>query len=299
VPDTDDAPMPDAEPPRPNRRTVLTGTAAAVVGVAGIGVFGRWLLKPKSIATPVTPTTVPRTALDGPTPPAVQSTPFQSGARGRTVNVVVIRPEGTPVRDLPVCLALHGRGADATMFANLGVPAALTAAVTAGTPAYAVVSVDGGDRYWTAADPADDPRAMLSDELPGWLAELGLRPEPRVLMGISMGAFGALGHARTHHSAATAAISPALFTSWNEARLRSVFASKAQWEEAEPLRHTQDLNSTALGVWCGTDDPFAPAARQLVEKARPERAELTDGAHDEAYWTAVLPDVLRWLGTHI
>jgi len=49
-------------------------------------------------------------------------------------------------------------------------------------------------------------------------------------------------------------------------------------------------------VWCGTEDPFIDAARRLVEVAEPEVTSLEPGAHDAAYWTRELPEIVAYLG---
>ncbi|WP_143218878.1 alpha/beta hydrolase [Actinokineospora bangkokensis] len=298
-----DAPTPGTGSARFTRRTLLAGTAATAIAAAGTGVFANWLLTPKlrgtGLPAPSGTGTTAATATSGTAtsaPQAIQTTTVTSTARSTQLELIVIRPEGVATPDLPVCLALHGRGSTARMFTGLGVPAALTAA--ARTAPFAVVALDGGDKYWTDAGPGDDAQTMLNQELPAWLGQLGLG-KPAAVLGISMGAFGALDYARANHPAAVAAVSPALFTSWSEAKARNVFPSRSAWEAAEPLRHTDDLAPTALGVWCGEDDPFAPAARALIDRVGPERAVVGAGAHDEAYWTAVLPDVLAWLAGHL
>ncbi|TDP70980.1 S-formylglutathione hydrolase FrmB [Actinokineospora alba] len=269
------------------------------MGLCSAAGLGAWLLRDDQTAAPTS--TAPSPPLST-SPSAVRPvepmvvTRLTSAARGREVDLIVMRPRDVP-GELPVCLALHGRGASARMFADLGVPSMLTAAVAAGVPPFAVAAVDG-DTYWVAANPADDPQRMLDQEVPGWLAAQGLRPEPAAVMGISMGAYGALNYARTHPVAA-AAISPALFGSWPDARSRGVFADRAQWEATEPLRHTADLTAAKVGVWCGNADPFAPVARQLIKDLRPAAAVMAPGAHDVDYWIRVLPEVLRFVGSHV
>jgi pimeloyl-ACP methyl ester carboxylesterase len=106
--------------------------------------------------------------------------------------MVVIRPAGALEDELPVCVALHGRGSDARMIVQLGVEKLLA---TAPTP-FAMVGLDGGNSYWVAKESSDDPQRMLTDELPGWLAERHLAPTPFAVFGLSMGAYGALNYAR-------------------------------------------------------------------------------------------------------
>ncbi|PKV97902.1 S-formylglutathione hydrolase FrmB [Amycolatopsis echigonensis] len=220
-----------------------------------------------------------------------------SAARGRDVDVVLMTPDGVPSTGLPVCVALHGRGANARTFLDLDLPAALTAAVRSGTPPFAVVAVDGS-HYWMP-DGGDDPHRMLTDELPGWLSESGLRPMAG-LFGISMGGFGALNLARRRRDVtAVATCSAALFRTWPEARTRHVFASQDDWTAAEPLQHVDELPSRGLGVWCGDGDSFVAANRKLISTAHPEVARITPGKHTSEYWKGVLPEVLRFLGPRV
>lgn len=228
----------------------------------------------------------------------VESGRVRSAARGRDVDLVVMRPAGAQA-ELPVCLALHGRGAGAKSFVDMGIPKFLTAAVRDGVPPFAVVAVDGGASYFVSRDGKDDPRRMLVDELPGWLAERGLAA-PAGAFGISMGAFGVLRLARDRRDLrAVAVVGPALFRSWAEAQGRNAFRDERQWAANEPLRHTDDIAGVPLGVWCGTDDPFVDAARELVDRTDPTLAVIGPGAHEGGYFLRVTPDVIRFIGTRI
>ncbi|MBB4910006.1 alpha/beta hydrolase [Actinophytocola algeriensis] len=222
-------------------------------------------------------------------PEKVVTDRVRSAARGVDMDLVVVG--AAPGR--PVCLALHGRGGDARSFLDMGVPRFLTALRRDGAPPFGIVAVDGGSTYWI-----DDTLRMLRDELPVWLAERAL-PAPTAAVGISMGAFGSLRYAREADLRAVAVIGPALFQDWADAKARDVFRDEGHWLANEPLRHTGDLGNTALGVWCGTEDPFVGAAREFVRKARPDVAAIGPGAHDGGYFLRVLPDALRFVGTRL
>lgn len=223
-----------------------------------------------------------------PAPRTVQR--LRSAARARDVDLITVRPAGAGP-GLPVCLALHGRGSTARALVDLGLPRFLTAAVEAGVPPFALAAVDIGDSYLMPHG-GDDPLRMLTEEVPAWLGG-----PPAAAFGISMGGFAALCLARRQRLRAVAVASAALFQEWSQARARDSFADERQWAEHEPLRHTAELAGTPLGVWCGTEDAFADAARELIDKTHPARAELSRGAHEDGYWRRVLPDVLRFLGT--
>lgn len=223
---------------------------------------------------------------------------MHSAARGTDVDLVLITPEGVSASGLPVCLALHGRGARARTFLDLGVPAALTQAVRAGVPPFAVAALDG-DHYWVDVGGDDDPQRMLTEEVPGWLQRRDLRPASAVF-GISMGGFGALRFARAHPDLkAVATASAALFVSWPDARSRKVFADEDNWRAEEPLLHTGELRPANLGIWCGESDPFLGADQKLVKAVNPAVAAVSPGKHEDAYWRGVLPDVLKFVGQRL
>ncbi|WP_410665453.1 alpha/beta hydrolase [Amycolatopsis sp. lyj-84] len=270
------------------RRGLLLG-ATALGGTALLSACGTGrapLMGPPPVAPPTRPT---------PLTEAVTVQKMRSAARNRDVNLVIIAPDGVSRVGLSVCVALHGRGADARTFLNLGVQDALNKAVSAGMPAFAVAAVDGDD-YWVDVGKGDDPQRMLSAELPGWLAQRQLRP-PTAMFGISMGGFGALRYARDHKDLkAVAVASAALFVSWPDAKSRKVFADRAQWESHEPLLHTDDLSAASTGVWCGNSDPFARADRKLIKALDPAVAKMSPGEHNDDYWREIMPEVVKFVG---
>ncbi|RLK62103.1 S-formylglutathione hydrolase FrmB [Actinokineospora cianjurensis] len=284
-----------------SRRRVIAASVGGVASAVGLGLFGAWALRedekpaPSDARTPIPTEMGPTSTV--PPPRLLEIKTVRSKARGRDVEVVAFRPDGVAPGVLPVCLALHGRGAGARVFTELGVGDQLSAAA-----AYAVVAVDGGDAsYWLKSSPTDDPPAMLADELPGWLTDLGLNPRPFAVLGISMGGYGALNYVRDHRETvrAAAVLSPALFTSWTDARARNVFDSRAQWEQTEPLRHIDALADVELGVWCGEADPLLPSANRLIDTARPAVARTAPGGHTADYWVTAMPEALSFLGSHI
>ncbi|OXM49241.1 alpha/beta hydrolase [Amycolatopsis alba] len=274
-----------------NRRDLLLGAAAlggsALLSACGAGKAP--LVGPPTVAPPTTPT---------PLTEAVTVQKMRSAARNRDVNLVIIAPDGVSRVGMPVCVALHGRGADARTFLDLGVQNALNQVVAAGLPAFAVASVDGAD-YWVDVGKGDDPQRMLSEELPGWLAKRQLRP-PSAMFGISMGGFGTLRYAREHKNLkAVAVASAALFVSWPDAKSRKVFADREQWESHEPLLHVGDLPASSTGVWCGNSDPFARADRKLIKALDPAVARMTPGEHNEDYWRGIMPEMMKFVGERL
>jgi S-formylglutathione hydrolase FrmB len=257
------------------RRTFLLGTPA-LAGCTN-----------SSPPPPVTSTTTP--------PFSATVEVVRSAARGTDVKLVVLRPRAARDQELPVCVALHGRGGDARMIMELGVQDLLNEAATP----FAVVGLDGGTSYWIARDPADDPQRMLADELPGWLGERNLQTTPFAAFGLSMGAYGALNYARRTPHPAVALLSPALFLSWADARTRDAFAGKEQWAATDPFQHVDELGDAPLGVWCGTEDPFLPAAKRFAELVEPQVSRFTPGGHDPEYYLPAMRGVVDFLTAQV
>jgi pimeloyl-ACP methyl ester carboxylesterase len=271
-----------------SRRGLLAGGALALLAGCSTAPSG----------PPPGPPAVPVPTGPAPLREPVTVQRMSSAARGTDVDLVLISPEGVPASGLPVCLALHGRGARARTFPELGLPAALTAAVRAGVPPFAIAAVDG-DHYWVDVGDEDDPQKMLAEEVPTWVKQRDLRP-PSAVFGISMGGFGALRFARAHPDLkATAVASAALFVSWPDARARKVFSGEANWRAEEPLLHTGELRGADLGVWCGESDPFEGADRRLVKAVSPAVSSFSPGKHEDEYWRGVLPDVLKFVGQRL
>jgi hypothetical protein len=270
-----------------SRRTLILGGAGLTVAAAGVAVITDVLPGGPEVRRAIG-MTGPAGTIPAVPPSAKVTRTFFSQARRQEVTMITMAPEGMDAGQLPKCVALHGRGGDANWMIDLGVPQFLTAAVQAGVPPFAVVSVDGGrDSYWTVRENGDDPQKMLLEELGPIEAAFG----------ISMGGFGALRFARARRDLkAVAVISPALFKRWPDARSKNVFLDQKHWEDNEPLRHLDETAGIPLGVWCGTEDPLLYAAKALTGHGE---MNITSGAHENAYWMRVMPDVLAFIGKRI
>ncbi|HEX8867362.1 MAG TPA: hypothetical protein VF821_17015 [Lentzea sp.] len=172
--------------------------------------------------------------------------------------------------DGPTVLALHGRGGSVRWWQDLGLPQFLH-----GAPFRCAV-IAGSDDYWVNLTP----------------------PVPfEAAIGISMGGFGVLDIASRRSLKAVAAISPALFPTWDDARGINGFASEEIWAQHEPLRHRASIKSP-VGVWCGQEDPFHDAARDLATTIG-AAGSLDHGEHTDGYWRRVLPEALKFIGSHL
>jgi S-formylglutathione hydrolase FrmB len=214
---------------------------------------------------------------------------------------------------LPLVVMLHGLGgshADALAGMSPAQGLALKAGGRTLAP-MAMVTVDGGDGYWNP-HPGDNPMAMVIDELIPRCQRLGLgRPPQRIAtMGISMGGYGALLFAEKypHLIAAVAAISPAIWTSYAQARQANpgAYASAAAFAANDAVTHATALGRRPVRVASGYDDPFYPGVQALA-RALPalgglRGAAVVDfgpGCHDGSFFAAQEPPSLAFLAGHL
>jgi S-formylglutathione hydrolase FrmB len=274
---------------------------AALAGLAGGGCSSTSPAAAGGTPTPTAdtgpvPTTPPPRATAPSGPAVVAGTTFRSAARGRQVSMVVVTPAGGG-RGLPVCLVLHGRGDDARRAVGLlGLDILLPAATLAGVPPFALVTVDGGTAYWHRRASGDDPESMILDEVRPRLAAAGLRTDRLAAMGWSMGGYGALLLARRHPDlvVAAAASSPAMWSTY-AAGAPGAFDSAADFA-AHRILGTAPAPGVAYRIDCGDADPFAAVSRQAVEQLHPREHSLGPGGHTPAYWRAVAPAQLAFVG---
>ncbi len=169
----------------------------------------------------------------------------------------------------------------------------------------ALVAADGGGGYWHR-HPGDDPMSMLVDELIPMCRRMGLGrpPQPIGALGISMGGYGAvlLGEKYPDLIAAVAAISPAIWTTYQEARGANpgAYSSAADFAANNALTHASALRGTPVRVAGGRDDPFLPGVEALA-KALPPGAvvDIGNGCHTVPFFVAQEPPSLAFLARHL
>ncbi|MDA8343083.1 MAG: alpha/beta hydrolase-fold protein [Actinomycetota bacterium] len=308
--------QPDAgsRPPGWSRRRVLAAGIGGVVvlaagATAALDLVNRGVLPGTSVLDAIDGAcSIPAPTLHTAAPGPATSSTFHSAARNREVGYTIAYPPGHSYGDrLPLVVMLHGFGGNHTD-ALAGLTPAQALALRVGgrpLPPMAMVTVDGGGGYWTP-HPGDDPMAMVVDELIPLCRGLGLGrpPLPIGVMGISMGGFGALAFGEQHPSLfrAVAAISPAVWTSYAQARAANAgaYASAAAFARYDAVTHAAALAATPVRVAAGTGDPFAPGVRAL-EAALPRGSvvDLSKGCHDGAFFVAQEPPSLAFLADHL
>jgi len=296
------------------RRTFITNgcliaAAFAVTGAAGAELVSRGVLPGRTelekldgaCSAPAPP--VPH----GPPGPSLSGT-FRSAARRRPVGYTVAYPPGHhPGDELPLVVMLHGYGAShADALAGMS-PAQALALRPGGRPLppVAIVTADGGNGYWNP-HPGDDPMAMVIDELIPRCQRLGLGRAPRriAVMGISMGGYGALLLAEKYPRlfAAVAAISPAIWTSYPQARAANpgAYASAAAFADADVVTHAAALRGRPVRVASGYADPFYPGVQVLAREV-PAGAVVSfgPGCHDDSFFAAQQPPSLAFLAARL
>jgi pimeloyl-ACP methyl ester carboxylesterase len=123
-------------------------------------------------------------------------------------------------------------------------------------------------------------------------------------MGISMGGYGALLIAERYPRliAAVAAISPAIWTTYDQAHAANAgaFASPAAFAADDAITHAPELAGRPVRVASGDDDPFHPGVEALA-RALPSGAvvEFAPGCHTGSFFASQEPAALAFLGTHL
>jgi enterochelin esterase-like enzyme len=292
-------------------RYALGGAAVvAAAGAAGFEFVERGVLPGKTALDRLTGACdVPAPDLAGYAKPGPQlSGTFYSTARHREVGYTIAYPPGHgPGARLPLVIALHGFGGNHANALSGVTPSQALAIKPGGTPLppMALVTADGGGGYWNP-HPGDNPQAMLVDELiPRCRSKgLGVKPKQIGVLGISMGGYGAilLAEKYPHLIGAVAAISPAIWTSYAQAKAANpgAYASAADFAADDAVTHAAALAGVPVRVASGADDPFYPGV-QVLARALPKTAEVYfgRGCHTGPFFNAQEPPSLAFLARHL
>jgi enterochelin esterase-like enzyme len=318
------APTEQAPPPDPgtsdraqagwSRRRILKvgvgGVAAVVVaGAAGAELVAHGVLPGKQRLDQLDGAcSVAATSLTSAATGPSKSGTFYSKARQRSVGYTVAYPPGHAQGSvLPLVVMLHGFGGNHRTALSSMTPAQAVALEVGGRrlAPMAMATVDGGGGYWNS-HPGDDPMGMVIDELIPMCQGMGLGRPPQGIgtMGISMGGYGALLLAERypHLIRAVAAISPAVWTSYDEARAANTgaYSSPASFRADDVVTHAGSLSDTPVRVASGDDDPFHSGVEALA-RALPPGATVTfsHGCHTDPFFASQEPPSLAFLARHL
>lgn len=233
---------------------------------------------------------------------------FYSQARRQTVGYEIAYPPGHgPGDSLPLIVMLHGFGGNhLTAFVGMQ-PAQGLALKVHGNPLapMAIVTVDGGGGYWNP-HPGDDPMGMVVNELIPMCRQrsLGLAPDRIATMGISMGGYGAILFAERFPTmfSAVAAISPAIWTSYDQARAANAgaYASAADFAACDVVTHAHDLDHKPVRVASGDSDPFHPGVLAFAAAGPPgTEVVFSKGCHTSEFFAAEEVPSMHFLSQHL
>jgi enterochelin esterase-like enzyme len=214
------------------------------------------------------------------------------------------RQRGDP---LSLIVMLHGEGGSHTDALSGMSPAQAVALQVGGRPLppVALITVDGGRDYWNP-HPGDDPLGMIVDEVIPLCRSMNLGRSPNRIgtMGISMGGYGALLVAEKYPEliGAVAAISPAVWTSFSQARAVNpvAYASPGDFAADDVVTHASTLTGLPVRVASGLDDPFHPGVIALG-RALPAGSvlEISAGCHTGDFFLSQEPPSLQFLAQHL
>ncbi|HWU21885.1 MAG TPA: alpha/beta hydrolase-fold protein [Nocardioides sp.] len=233
----------------------------------------------------------------------VVSGSFASAARGVDVGWSIAYPPGMAGHELPVAVALHGRGGDHTNAmdpAHEGLNLFLADAVAHGVPPFAIASVDGGETYWHDRASGDHAGTMVTAELLPLLAKRGLDTSRPGFIGSSMGGYGALHFGDllgASKVAAVCALSPAIWPSYGDVTSGS-FDDQADFDANTVVGRQADLDGIPVRIDRGDSDPFYSTIKAYRSGfTTPPSGGFGLGAHSPDFWRRVLPGHLALLGT--
>ena len=119
-----------------------------------------------------------------------------------------------------------------------------------------------------------------------------------------MGGYGAILLAEKYPQIfrAAAAVSPAIWTSYAQARAvnSGAYASAAAFARADAVTHAGALGDVSVRVASGISDPFHPGVRALASRL-PDGAvvDISKGCHTGPFFLSQVPPSLAFLARHL
>lgn len=203
---------------------------------------------------------------------------------GRTIAWQAAKPAGKPKATVIVLHGISDDGAKAFRELQLAKQAARTG--------LALVTVDGGDHFWTSNGDVDTGR-MVAEDLVRVLRARGLPVNRYAVAGYSMGGTGALLYAQRYPKKVFA-VAPMSAAVWEGGK--SGVEAKAQ---RLVRRDAAKLKGTPTRIVCGTGDSLIAVNRSLARQVPKSATAFTPGGHDFEYWRPALARQLDWLTKHI
>jgi pimeloyl-ACP methyl ester carboxylesterase len=298
---------------RVSRRTLLLGGLGVVAAGVGASAAAEWdsptFVRLRGGCGDNPP--VPHTTYDVHTGDYVTTITYSSGTTTTTTTTTapdtahsIALPAGYRRGDaLPLVVVLPGLNGGAN---DLDRGLGITGFATAAGSKLAFFQPGFSHRtYWHPRADGSDPMAQLLVLVSGVERKYGVggARERRGVLGWSMGGFGALLLAQQHPDfvAAAVGLSPAVFRSYKEARRSHpyTFDSAADWQQYGLWQHLDGLRGTAVRIDCGGGDPFAPTARELLERIPGAQGGIESGCHVGSFWRRRMPAALSFLAQHL
>ncbi len=246
-----------------------------------------------------------RSAETGPS----RSGTFYSRWRRRRVGYTIAWPPGhQPGSALALVVMLHGFGGNHTNALAAISPTQALALEIDGRPLppLAMVTVDGGGGYWNP-HPGDDPMAMMIDELIPLCQQLA-SGSLRTGSGRWGSPWAGMAHCCSPRntptpSAAVAAISPAMWTTYAQAQAANAgaYASAADFAEDDVGHPCRCARTDTRSGWRRGRRSVSPRrAWRWRRHCRPARVvDVSQGCHTGPFFTAQEPPSLRFLAAHL
>lgn len=296
--------MPAADAGELSRRSLLIGAlgAAAVIG-GGLGAGDYELHRHPAFrarifgcgSSPATP----------PSDYSLRSASVTSPAMGgASMPWAIAMPRSGDLSALPLVLALPGTdGQESDFVGKLGLPGFATAA---GLRACFVSVGNVDSSYYHPRSDGTDFFGFIVDELIPMVEStygVGGNRDKRAAYGLSMGGFGALLIAQQRPGLLAAAVgsSPAVYPSYHDAITGhpDTFDSEADWQRWGLWEHLSTMGGVPVKIDCGDADPFAPTARQLLERIPHAVGSISSGCHVTSFWRRTATEQMRFIASRL